>query len=226
MILSQRASQVIDMDYADFMRLNCGSLETSCTTYRKEDCLVTLLACDHLAEEGYFRTLEDIANLHDVVIYEPFSRGEGNGRAPNGLISQEYAIDYASLPEKWVNGEADITPTLRDRLAGALVSLLAMPLMPLFARTMRQAASADRAAANAAKLSFLTAFPLRQFNSLVGLSTEARRRAATGTFESLESPGKSLAFLYGAGHAPYLEQYLLDRGYVETRKEWLVSVKT
>ncbi len=212
------------MDLDGFMRLNGGCLETSVTTYQKGSSGVTLIACDHLAEQDYFSALEDIAAVHDLVVYEPFTRGEGDGRTPNGLISQAYAIDYSSLPAQWVDGEQDVRPTLGDRLLGALVPLFAMPLMPRIAGVMREASSGDRASSNAAKLSLFTDWPLRQFNTLVGLSTAARRRAALETLGSLEAEGKSISLLYGAGHAPYLERSLLERGYVETGKEWLASV--
>lgn len=71
------------MDYSGVVREREGNLETSITSYKKGQSLVTLIACDHVAEEDYFRTLEEKANGHDIVIYEPFAKNESRKQGPS-----------------------------------------------------------------------------------------------------------------------------------------------
>lgn len=216
------------MDYSGFIRVREGNLETSITSYRKGKSLVTLIACDHVAEEDYFKTLEEKANAHDIVIYEPFAKDETRkGEAEAfGLHFQPYAIDYGNLPSHWLDGEERIDIEPEDIEVQGEAEDIIKEIVPLVMVLQQEAMESGTKEDNIRmKLRLLYEEPFQAFSDVMGRSLEPRRRFVIRTFEELDSESNSVAFLYGAGHAVFFEQYLLAQGYEEATKGWIVSVR-
>lgn len=87
----------------DFIRIvedeNTAKLQTSITTYQKEDTSVTLIGAIHIADAGYFQTLNQVFTQYPVLLFEliggenaastlngkPREKEEADGRPAEGL---------------------------------------------------------------------------------------------------------------------------------------------
>lgn len=200
------------------LRQNNGNVETCVLFYQRADRCVSLISCVHIGEVDYFKTLEGIAQTHDVVLHEPMKRSK-NGRlmAENlGLAYQSFVINYDHQPNIWRNAECTVEPNFLDRIYSFFIENTFLPVVKeyLDEKSDSKKEYVERV--------FSVAHSLP--NQLIGLSFEPRRRAAIKTFESIE-PEKTVAFFYGAGHIPFFEKYLKSKGYAKVGKKWVVAVR-
>lgn len=216
------------MDYSRFVREREGCLETSITSYKKGQSRVTLIACDHVAEEDYFKTLEEKANRHDIVLYEHFAKDERRKQEADafGLRFQPYVIEYDSLPANWIDGEESLEAETEDAESQNGAAEIIEDTLPLVIALQKEAMESGTKEDNIRmKLQLLYEEPFKAFSDAMGESLEPRRRSVIRRFKELDSETSSVVILYGAGHAAYLEQYLLAQGYEETNKEWIPSIR-
>ncbi len=216
-------------DISAFLREHDGDLETSITTYKKGSSIVTILACDHTAETGYFQTLKEKADSHDYVLYEPFEKDDTHPMKSEAdafsLVFQPYAIDYGNLPSHWINGEDSITMESGDSVIQQAIETALQKILPLITAMQTQAMQGGTKTDNIQmKLTLLFDEPFKNFNYFIGQSMEPRQRSVISKFEGLNHENTSVALLYGAGHAVFFERYLLENDYEVLSKEWLKSV--
>lgn len=200
------------------IRQNTGNLETCVLFYQKADRCVSLISCVHIGDVEYFKTLEGIAQTHDVVLHEPMKRSKiGKLMAESmGLAYQSFIIKYDNQPNTWINAECHVEPNLLDKVYSFFIGNTVLPVVKEYLDE---------------KLDSKKEYVERVFrvanslpNHLIGWSFEPRRSAAIKTFENIE-PEKIVAFLYGAGHIPFFEKYLKRKGYSCIGKKWVVAIR-
>lgn len=211
-----------------FMRESNGNLETSITSYKKDRSEASIIACIHMAEQDYFKALENKANEHGIVLYEPTFKAENKRKEADsfGLVYQPFAIDYSNLPKNWVCAEDKVKTRFKDYLYLGLAVPVCIVLSPLFLCLRKDLKSGSKKGFIETTLKMLNSTPYKQLNSLISRMVKPRTKSAVEKYEELNKGYDSIAFLYGAGHTPYLEKCLLNKGYKQIKKDWVTAIRT
>lgn len=130
----------------------------------------------------------------------------------------------SNLPNNWISVPESVPINFSDlgslvlAAAGAIISI---PFFLYLRKTLKYGSKEDYIKTSLDVFNM----PHKQLFHLVAKASEPIRRSAIKIFEEKRENYLFCAFLFGTGHSPYLEKYLLKEGYRQIEKDWLIAVR-